>query len=143
MADILQAFPIQATPDAVYQAISTPAGLDQWWTRTSAGVPEPGQTFRLSFGPGYDWEAVVTRAEPGVAFELTLTRADEEWRGTRVGFELDPADAGTQVRFHHCGWPEAGEHYRISCYCWAMYLRILKRFVEYGETVDYERRLEV
>ena len=32
---------------------------------------------------------------------------------------------------------------RTSCYCWVMYLRILKRYVEHGEMVPYERRLDV
>jgi hypothetical protein len=60
-----------------------------------------------------------------------------------VGFELEEAGGETQVRFHHLGWPAANDHYRISCYCWAMYLRILKRYLEYGELVPYEKRLEV
>jgi hypothetical protein len=71
-----------------------------------------------------------------------LTEADEDWQGTRVGFLLDENDGGTQVRFHHTGWPAANEHYRVSCYCWAMYLRLLKRYVEHGEVVDYDVRLD-
>jgi len=43
----------------------------------------------------------------------------------------------------HTGWPEDNKHWRISCYCWAMYLRLLRRYLEYGEIVPYERRLEV
>ena len=35
------------------------------------------------------------------------------------------------------------DHYKISSYCWAMYLRILKRYVESGEEVPYENRLNV
>jgi hypothetical protein len=31
----------------------------------------------------------------------------------------------------------------VSCFCWAMYLRILRRHLEYGEEVEYERRLDV
>jgi hypothetical protein len=41
------------------------------------------------------------------------------------------------------GWPVDNEHWRISCYCWAMYLRLLRRYLEHGEIVPYERRLEV
>ena len=36
-----------------------------------------------------------------------------------------------------------GEHFRISSYCWAMYLRVLKRGVEFGEAVPYKDRLNV
>jgi hypothetical protein len=44
---------------------------------------------------------------------------------------------------HHTGWPDAGEHYRTSSHCRALYLRILRRFVEHGETVPYADRLNV
>ena len=76
-------------------------------------------------------------------FELELTRADKEWIGTKVGFHLEAQGAMTQVRFHHLGWPEETAHYRILCYCWAMYLRVLRRYLEHGESVSYERRLDV
>ena len=36
----------------------------------------------------------------------------------------------------------ANAHYRTSAFCWAMYLRLLKKYVETGEVVPYERRLE-
>jgi len=41
------------------------------------------------------------------------------------------------------GWPAVNEHYRISSYCWAMYLRILQRYLEHNESVPYESRLTV
>jgi hypothetical protein len=31
---------------------------------------------------------------------------------------------------------------RISCHCWALYLRLLRRHLEFGESVPYDRRLE-
>ena len=48
----------------------------------------------------------------------------------------------TQVRFRHVGWPAPNEHWRISNFCWAMYLRVLRRSLEYGEAVPYEGRLD-
>lgn len=142
MADIFQDFPIKAAPDRVYQAISTPAGLDCWWTLRSAGAPAVGTQYELWFGPQYDWRAVVTECEPLRAFELRMTVADADWQGTRVGFSLDQANDQTWVRFHHTGWPSANEHFRISSHCWALYLRILRRYVECGETVAYKDRLD-
>ena len=143
MADILQDFPIQAPPDRVFAAVSAPALLDEWWTLRSSGEPATGSTYDLDFGPGYQWQAVVTRSVPQSAFELTLTRADPDWLGTTVGFELSPAGSGTRVRFPHRGWPDANDHYRTSCHCWALYLRILRRHLEHGESVPYEERLDV
>jgi len=143
MPDILHDFPIAAAPARVFDAVSAPAGLAAWWTERSSGRPALGETYELWFGPAFDWRALVTRCTASVEFELEITEADRDWRGTRVGFRLDGRDAGTQVRFHHAGWPASNEHYRVSCYCWAMYLRLLRRHVELGEVVPYERRLDV
>jgi len=143
MADIYHDFPIKAPPDQVYAAVSSPRGLDAWWTARSSGEPTSGTEYELGFGPGYDWRAQVTRAVAPSDFELQLTRADPDWLGTRVGFHLERTDDATQVQFYHTGWPTPNEHWRISCYCWAMYLRVLRRYLEHGETVPYEERLDV
>jgi len=143
MPDILHDFLIRVPAARVFQAVSTPEHLDQWWTKRSAGQPTQGAEYELWFGPQFDWRARVTRCVPGEAFEIEIVRAGEDWTGTRVGFQLASADGATQVRFHHVGWPKLNEHYRVSCYCWAMYLRVLKRYLEHGERVPYEKRLDV
>jgi uncharacterized protein YndB with AHSA1/START domain len=143
MPDILQDFPIAAPPARVFDAVSAPELLDEWWTLRSSGRPSVGAPYELDFGPGYRWTAEVTKADPGAAFELRLTNADDDWLGTVVGFELAPSGTGTRVHFYHRGWQTPNDHYRISNHCWAMYLRILRRHVEHGESVAYERRLDV
>jgi uncharacterized protein YndB with AHSA1/START domain len=143
MTDIFHHFPVKGPLDKVFLALSTPAGLDSWWTKSSSGEPTQGAKYELGFGSGYEWRAVVSRCAPNTEFVLTLTSADKDWQGTRVGFLLEEKDGLTQVSFHHTGWPEDNEHYRISCYCWAIYLRLMKRYVEYSEVVPYEDRLEV
>ena len=143
MPDIYHDFPISAPAARVFQAMSSPAGLDEWWTKRSSGKPAVGAEYELWFGPEYDWRGKVTRCVPNSEFELEISRAHKDWNGTRVGFRLTEKNGSTTVRFHHLNWPEGNEHYRISCYCWAMYLRILKRYLEHGESVPYERRLDV
>ena len=101
-----------------------------------------GAEYELYFGPSHDWRAIVSRCLPNTEFELKMISAQEDWQGTLVGFVLDPKAGATWVHFHHSGWPQANEHYRVSCYCWAMYLRLLKRHVEHGEFVPYEDRLD-
>ena len=143
MADIFHDFPVKVTPERVFQAVSTPQGLDTWWTKQSAGMPQTGEEYDLWFGPEYHWRAKVTRCVPDSEFEFEMIQADDDWVGTRIGVLLKPGDAATWVRFHHTGWPSINEHYRISCNCWAMYLRILRRSLEHGESVPYEDRLDV
>lgn len=143
VADVHFDLPILAPAMQVFEAVSTPAGLDAWWTERSQGTAKPGAPFELWFPPDFDWRAKVSACEPGVRFELELTRSDPDWNGTRVGFELEPRGATTQLRFHHRGWPSENEHYRVSCFCWALYLRLLRRHVETGERVPYAQRLDV
>ena len=143
MPDIFHSFPINASPGKVFEGISTSAGLDQWWTEHSEGKPESGSVYSLDFGPGYTWKAAVTKFQLNKYFELQMTEADADWIGTKVGFSLNQKNNFTEVSFYHTGWPENNGHFRTSNYCWAMYLRILKRFIEYGEQVPYGKRLSV
>ena len=143
MPDILHDFPIQAPAAAVFAAVTSAAGLDQWWTLRAAGEPRVGATYELFFGPEYDWRARVSRCTPNTEFELEMTRADTDWLGTKVGFRLEQDGKVTKVQFWHRGWQDPNAHYRTSNCCWAMYLRILRRHVEHGEVVEYDRRLDV
>lgn len=142
MPDILHDFPIAAPAADVFAACATPAGLDAWWTLRCEGVAAVGATWRLDFGPGYAWSADVRTYALGRAVEWELVEADDDWVHTRVGLALEPRGGTTHVRFRHAGWRAVNDHYRTSSFCWAMYLRLLKRFVEAGERVPYEARLD-
>jgi len=48
----------------------------------------------------------------------------------------------TRIILRHLGWRDQTSTGRFSCYCWAMYLRILRRNLEFGEFVPYEKRLD-
>ena len=144
MPDIFHMFPIEASADKVFEGMSTARGLDNWWTKNSEATRTRGATYTLDFGPQYIWKAIVTKLDDNKEFELQMTEAHEDWLNTKIGFSLNDREHNvTEVNFYHIGWPTNNEHYKISCYCWAMYLRILKRYIEYGEQVPYEKRLSV
>jgi uncharacterized protein YndB with AHSA1/START domain len=143
MPDILHDFPIAAPIARVFDAISSPAGLDAWWTLGASGEVRVGADYELFFGEEYDWRAKVTRCATNRAFALGMTHASDDWLGTTVSFVLASRDDLTWVHFAHTGWREASDHYRTSSFCWAMYLRVMKRWIEHGEVVAYERRLDV
>ncbi len=142
MPDITFDFPVRAPMGEVFARFSTPAGLDAWWTLAADGEASLGTAWRLDFGPGFDWRAQVTACEPPQVFELELTSSMDDWRGTRVRAELEERDGVTMVHFRHAGWPEPSDHFRVSSFCWAMYLRHLRRHVESGVLVPYAERLD-
>ena len=106
MASIYHSFIINASISQVYEAISQPGELDQWWTLASEGIPEIGAVYSLDFGPEYKWEAVVESMNPNKLFELRMTKADGDWTGSIVGFLLNQKDQYAQVEFYHTGWKE-------------------------------------
>lgn len=143
MPDIVHDFPVGAPAARVFDMFATSAGLDTWWTARSSGTPSLGAEYHLWFAPEHDWRARVTACDPGRRFELEVTRAMDDWLGTRVRAELEEHSGITTVRFAHLGWREASEHFRISSFCWAMYLRLLRLYLEEGVVVEYARRLTV
>src|SRR5579862_7540399 len=104
MPDIYCDFGIRAPLERVFTAVSTPEGFDLWWTKTCKGKAAPGAEFLLGFGPGYDWQAKVSKCRGPSEFELEIVRADPDWDGTRVGFRLESKGEPTSVQFYHTGW---------------------------------------
>ena len=98
MPDIFQDFPIKSSVEKIFNAISTPVGLDTWWTKSSSGTPAIGQEYKLGFGPQYDWRAVVTKCIAGRDFEIRMTTrtpigrarwSDFSWKANRKWFGFD------------------------------------------------------
>lgn len=141
MADILHDMNVRAPINRVFDAVATPGGLDEWWTERSSGSPELGAEYVLEFTPEYVWRAEVTKCDAPREFELTITEALDDWIGTKVGFTLsESADGTTLLCFRHSGWAEASAHFRNSSFCWALYLRVMREFVEKGKRVPYADR---
>lgn len=140
MADILHSFTIDAPPARVFDVLATPAGLNNWWPIQSSGQPALGERYDFDFGPGCQWAATVVGCRPGELLEWQMTTADADWEGTRIRFDLTAEGSGTRIEFAHLGWREPGPHFRISSFCWAAYLRLLRRFIEDGDVVPYEGR---
>jgi uncharacterized protein YndB with AHSA1/START domain len=140
MTDILHQLLVKAPPALVFPVLATPSGLDAWWTARAEGFPAEGSTYGLWFPPDFQWKATVTIYRPDEAFELKITKASDDWMGSRVGFHLSPHEGSTVLDFHHAGWSSPSDHFRISSFCWASYLRLMRRHVENGEVVAYADR---
>jgi uncharacterized protein YndB with AHSA1/START domain len=143
MPDIRHRFPVRAPADRVFAMFADPKLLSTWWTLDAEGVPETGETYRLGFGPEYQWQGLLAACDPHRWIEWEMLEADDDWTGTKVGARLTERDGRTIVDFYHSGWRHANEHYRTTSCCWAQYLRILRRYVEHGERVPYDVRLDV
>ncbi len=140
MADITHTLQVKAPLKDIFHAVSTPEGLDAWWTDRCSGTPGEGEIFSLGFSEEYNWKARMTEYSPDELVRYEITEADKDWEGTRIEFLLRKESHSISIQFSHTGWDEVNDHFRTSSYCWAMYLRILKRYLELGEFVPYDER---
>ncbi|PHN02617.1 SRPBCC family protein [Flavilitoribacter nigricans] len=131
---------IEASAPAVYDAVTSPDHLVNWWPLRCSGKPQPEAEYNFYFTPEYDWYGEVIKCTPDRAFHIKMTRSDEDWDPTAFGFDLEPAGAGVQLQFWHKDWPACNHHFRRSSYCWAILLQGLKQYVEKGIIVPFENR---
>ena len=126
--------------EKLFNAITTPIGLNSWWTLEAAGQPKVGEEYQLYFGPEYDWRAKLVRCVPHELIYFEMGKSDNDWEGTQFRFTLSPNPLGTLVRFEHVGWESNNDHFRRTSYCWAIYLKGLKKYLEEGVVMPFGER---
>jgi hypothetical protein len=147
--DIVHELTIAATPDAVFDAITTQAGLAAWWDRRCDHALDEGQVSTLPpIAP--DGEPIVARVdvvEPTEVVQWECVEGPREWVGTSVAFRIEgrppslapeaadtaPAESPVSVvRFWHGGWAYEDGLLPRASFDWAMLLDSLRRYLETG-----------
>lgn len=133
---------IYADLPVIFEAISQPDKINQWWTNRCRGIPKIGETYNFYFTDEYDWLGKVHSIEYGKSIYWIMTESDEDWDKTIFGFNLVAVTKGkTRVQFSHIGWKATNEHYKQTSFCWAMYLYLLKKLIENQEVTLFKDRI--
>ena len=100
---------LPASPDTVSALFTSAAGVSCWWGSTE-GDGAVGGTLVTSFGDhGVNAMRVLEAGPTRVVWEpialdgTTPTGHTQEWLGTRIEFDIIPADSGSELRFRHAG----------------------------------------
>jgi uncharacterized protein YndB with AHSA1/START domain len=124
---------LDASADAVFDALTTTDGLAAWWASVT-GDGRAGGELTFSFGPGAYAAMRVDAAQRGAGVRWTCTACHfEDWVGTAVHFDIAALPAGgTELRFRHGGLTP-----RLECYddCksgWDHFIPSLRAYVETG-----------
>lgn len=131
---------IKASPKIIFDAVSQPKHLDNWWTLKSSGEPKLNSEYNLNFTDEYNWFCKVSKFKENQSIQFKMTKADEDWKPTTFGFELEPHENGTLVRFSHTDWEEPNDHFKVASFCWAILLNGLKNYLEKGVVIPFEKR---
>ena len=150
MPDILHLVKIHASPERVYQALTTTEGIRSWWTRDADLDSEIGGTGEFRFGaygsPSLTKVSIEELKPPAHVGWKTISSFRPEWSGTSISFDLRPEGSSTALLFAHRGFAQADEIYALTTTGWAYYLVSLQQYLETGKgapspDVDFARMI--
>ena len=125
---------------SVYQAVSEPEHLINWWPLKCSGIPKEGEVYNFNFTDEYDWYAEVSYVKPREHIHYKMTKSSADWNPTTFGFDLTARENGVELHFFHKDWPECNREFKHSSFCWAMLLKGLKDYLEKGIIIPFEDR---
>jgi uncharacterized protein YndB with AHSA1/START domain len=107
---------VDASPDVVFEVVSSPEHLQQWWPDEASYEPVPGSTGDIVFGErgagGTVVSFAVIEAQPPRTFSFRWTQpAGEpaaEGNSLLVVFDLTPSGGGTLLKMTESGFREMG-----------------------------------
>jgi uncharacterized protein YndB with AHSA1/START domain len=139
---------IDATQATVFEVITSPAHLTQWWPDEAVVEPTPGAVGELVFGDRSSADAqipqiTVVEAQPPrlFSFRWVYPEGEEAQEGNSllVTFELSPLGDRTRLRMIETGFREKGwevavleQQYREHAEGWDFFL---PRLASYAPTV--------
>ena len=140
---------IDASPATVFEVITSPEHLKEWWPDDAVLDPTPGASGELVFGDRSSPDAHVPRltvveAEPPRLFSFRWTHPEgasaQEGNSLLVTFELTARDGGTVLRMTESGFREMGwdvvtleQQYGEHVSGWDFYL---PRLVDHAAVVE-------
>ena len=137
---------VDASPEVVFDVVSSPEHVRRWWPDDAGYEPLPGATGEIVFGERGAGGVVaqLTVLEAGsprpVAFRWTQPEGEAAREGNSllVRFDLTPSGAGTLLKMTESGFREMGwevavleRQYREHLTGWDFYL---PRLVAYATT---------
>lgn len=135
MHNIYHRYMINASPEKVYQAVSTIDGLKKWWTVDIVGESSLGEVITFGFGNNqYLIKMEVTKFETNKRVEWkNVEDPSGNWLDTVVYFDIEEVEGGSVLRFGHTGWKEVTDQIGLVTSRWGVFLVSLKQYLETGK----------
>jgi uncharacterized protein YndB with AHSA1/START domain len=139
MPDIMHLVKIHASPERVYQALSTAEGIRNWWIRDAVLDSKIGGTgeFRFNDGKSITKIKVDGLEQPVNVGWQTISSTNPSWEGTTIKFDLRAEGSDTALAFAHRGFKQADTFYAMTTTGWGYYLLSLKRYLESGKGMPH------
>jgi uncharacterized protein YndB with AHSA1/START domain len=134
---------VDASPEVVFEVVSSPEHMREWWPDDARFEPTPGAAGELAWRNDETGETMtvalaVVEVDPPrrFSFRWCFSEPDRAGESLLVTFDLTPTGAGTQVRMTETGFREMGweiavleEQYRDHVTGWDHYIPALGAYV--------------
>jgi uncharacterized protein YndB with AHSA1/START domain len=134
---------VEASPEVVFEVISRPEHIREWWPDDARFEPAPGAPGELVWrdadtGETMTVELSVVEVDPPTRFSFRWCFADPDRSGDSllVAFDLAPTGGGTRIRMTETGFREMGweiavleEQYQDHASAWDRYIPALGTYV--------------
>lgn len=130
---------VKASPQTIYEAVSTQRGLASFWTSDAKAESKVGSTATFGFG-GPSQRMKIDELAPGTRVKWTALADFPNWGDTTVSWDIRPAENGqTSVTFRHADWPPtvSADDLGSINYTWGMIVDRLRQYAESGKPVPY------
>jgi uncharacterized protein YndB with AHSA1/START domain len=130
---------VKASPETIFEAISTQDGLSAFWTSDSKAEARVGSVATFGFG-GPSQRMRVDELIPGKLVKWTGLNDFPNWEGTVVTWEIAAGEQGqTSVTFEHGNWPSSVTARDLGSinFTWGMIVDRLREYAERGKPVPY------
>ncbi len=147
-ADYQTTIRVKASPDALFDALTTVTGLAAWWNPVS-GSGETGGELRFIMNAPEPLVIHVDEASRPRSVRWSVTDCPflPDWVGTRPTFTITPVDGdASELGFHHMGLSEELECNDMCTRSWNHYMTSLRDYLEvgrgspFGSAADRARR---
>lgn len=138
--DIVHDIAIQADIATVYSAAKTYEGIKGWWNTRCEVSEEVGGRSQMNFNKDGNEIVMAFRIDElsenqRVAWTC-IENGNPYWVNTKIAFEMKEGQDGTQFRFVHGGFAEAGyseEMHQMIAGGWQHFMNSFQAWCETGE----------
>ena len=142
MKKIIHFLRIHASPESVFHAITTEAGLSGWWS-TAVSIDQADSVISFRFAGDFNPDMKVTKLEANRLVEWSCIAGHDNWQDNTFSFELAEISGETNLMFVQVYAQElSDEVYGTYNFNWGYYLQSLKLLGETGEGTPFKAARE-
>lgn len=138
MAEIYHVIDIKCNPRRLFDALTEPSLLQQWWLPKVKGKIELDGLYEFWAGDHvYNQMRIIELIDNQLLRWLCENESDDnEWKNTEIQFEIQESSSANSLTLHfrHSKWKESTSFFGLCNYHWGRHLEQLKNLCESEQT---------